>query len=162
MFQRKLIQRKLFRRKFIVVLVLALSLATLAQQKKRLLNLNEDGVAVQGYDVVAFFTDNKPVKGNVEFQSLFNGARYYFANADHKKLFDASPAKYEPQFGGFCAYAVSQGYTAKIDVDAFQIVDGRLILQYNKDIREKFNLDTPGNLKKAEKNWPEIVEKKGK
>ena len=87
---------------------------------------------------------------------------YYFASADHQALFDASPAKYVPQFGGFCAYGVSKGSAVEIDPTAFQIVDGRLLLQYSHGILEKFNKDTVGNLKKADANWGALVEKKGK
>jgi YHS domain-containing protein len=102
------------------------------------------------------------VKGDSKFQSADNGTTYYFASAEHKAAFDKEPAKYEPQFGGFCAYAVSQGHTAPISPDAFQIVSGRLLLQYDLGIREKFNKDTAGNLSKADANWPGIVEKQGK
>jgi hypothetical protein len=77
-------------------------------------------------------------------------------------LFEADPKKYEPQFGGFCAYAASKGYTAKIEPDAFQVLNGRLLLQYDTDVRNLFNKDPQGNLKKADQNWPGIVEKKGK
>lgn len=127
-----------------------------------LLNVDSKGIAIKGYDPVAFFTDNKPVKGDPAIQSTYAGATYRFASTDHKKMFDANPSKYEPQFGGFCAWAVSQGYTASIDPNAFQIVDGRLILQYSPGVRNDFNKDTAGNLSKADANWPGIVKKKGK
>ena len=84
-----------------------------------------DGVALDGHDAVAFFTQNKPVKGKAEIQSIYRGARYYFATVDNKKLFDAEPAKYEPQFGGYCAYGVSKGGLYPVELDAFQIVNGR-------------------------------------
>ena len=131
-------------------------------QNKTLLNLDKQGVAIQGYDPVAFFTQNRPVKGRPEFESKYNGARYLFASAEDKSTFDANPAKYEPQFGGFCAYAASQNHTAPVKIEAFQIVNGRLLMQYDLDIREKFNKDTQGNLQKADKNWPGIVQKEGK
>ncbi|MGB8464443.1 MAG: YHS domain-containing (seleno)protein, partial [Terrimicrobiaceae bacterium] len=79
----------------------------------------------------------------------------------NKAAFDADPANYEPQFGGFCAWAVSRGYTAPVDPDAFQIVNGRLLLQYSPSVRKDFAKDVEGNLKKADANWPSIVEKKG-
>ena len=131
-------------------------------QNKTLLNLDKQGIAIQGYDPVAFFTQNRPVKGRPEFESKYNGARYLFASAEDKSTFDANPAKYEPQFGGFCAYAASQNHTAPVKIEAFQIVNGRLLMQYDLDIREKFNKDTQGNLQKADKNWPGIVQKEGK
>ena len=131
-------------------------------QTKTLLNLDKTGVAIQGYDPVAFFTENKPVKGKPEFPARHNGALYYFASKAHRELFQSDPAKYEPVFGGYCAYGVSKGKLVEIDVEAFQIVNGRLLLQYSKGVRDDFNKDTKGNLAKAEANWPGLVEKKGK
>jgi YHS domain-containing protein len=145
----------------LLLLVLGLALPAFAQTKT-LLNLDKAGVAIQGYDPVAFFTDNKPVKGKEEFPARHNGALYYFASKEHRDLFKADPAKYEPAFGGYCAYGVSRNKLVEIDVQAFQIVDGRLLLQYSKGVRDDFNKDTKGSLGKAEANWPTLVEKKGK
>jgi YHS domain-containing protein len=129
---------------------------------KTLLNVDKNGVGIKGHDPVAYFIENKAVKGTAQFQSDLNGVTYYFASAQNKATFDANPAKYEPQFGGFCAWAVSRGYTAPIDPNAFQIVNGRLLLQYSLGVRKDFNQDAVGNLRKADANWPAIVEKKGK
>src|SRR5215471_2666079 len=147
--------------KFLMCAVAMVALPLLAQDKT-LLNLDKNGLSIQGYDPVAFFTDSKPVKGKPEFLLRHNGALYYFASKEHRDLFKADPAKYEPAFGGFCAYGVSRNKLVEIDVDAFQIVNGRLLLQYSKGIRDDFNKDTKGNLSKAEANWPVLVEKKGK
>ncbi len=144
------------------LLLTAACFVTQFANAKDLLNLDRKGVAVQGYDVVAFFTDGKPAKGSASFTTAHRGATYQFASAEHKAAFDANPAKYEPQFGGYCAYGVSRGKLVEIDVDAFQIVDGRLLLQYSKGVRNDFNKDAAGNLKKAESNWPVLLEKKGK
>jgi YHS domain-containing protein len=149
-------------KKIILSLILAgLALPVLAQTKT-LLNLDSTGVAIQGYDPVAFFTDNKPVKGDPKFVSKRDGAIYLFASKDHKDLFNANPAKYEPVFGGYCAYGVSRNKLVEIDVDAFQIVDGKLLLQYSKGVRDTFNEDAKGNLTKATANWAGLLEKKGK
>ena len=129
---------------------------------KELKNLDKNGVAIQSYDPVAFFTDNRPVKGSSQFQSEYRGAKYYFATAEHKAAFDNDPAKYEPQFGGYCAYGASQGHPAPIKIEAWQIVNGRLLMQYDLGIKDKFNKDRQGNLHKADQNWPGIVEKYGK
>jgi len=145
----------------LLLLTLGLTLPGSAQTKT-LLNLDKTGVAIQGYDPVAFFTDNKPVKGKPEFPAQHNGALYYFASKEHRELFTGDPAKYEPVFGGYCAYGVSKGKLVEIDVSAFQIVNGRLLLQYSKGVRDDFNKDGKGNLAKAEANWPGLVEKKGK
>ncbi|HWR14711.1 MAG TPA: YHS domain-containing (seleno)protein [Terriglobales bacterium] len=149
-------------RKTTVLLTLVLALTVSAMAQKKLINVDKNGLALQGYDPVAYFTVNQPLKGSPSFQSQYNGATYYFFSAANKAAFDANPAKYEPQFGGFCAYAVSQGHTAKIEPDAFKIQDGRLLLQYDKSVREKFNKDANGNLKRADQNWPGLVEKNGK
>ena len=141
------------------LLLFAIPLA--AQSGKVLQNLDKNGVAIQGYDPVAFFTQNKPVLGNSQFQSSYKGAKYYFASAEDKATFDANPDKYVPQFGGFCAYGVSRGHLAPIKVEAFQIVNGRLLLQYDLDVKSDFNKDQSGNLTKADENWPGLVQKKG-
>ena len=149
--------------KKLLLLLLTLGLALPAfAQTKTLLNLDKAGVAIQGYDPVAFFTDNKPVRGKSEFPARHNGALYYFVSKEHRDLFKGDPAKYEPAFGGYCAYGLSKSKLVEIDVDAFQIVNGRLLLQYSKGVRDDFNKDTKGNLAKAEANWPGLVEKKGK
>ena len=148
-------------RKFTALLFLVLATPLLAQTKS-LLNLDKKGLALQGYDPVAFFTQNKPVMGQPEFKSTDHGATYYFASAENKALFDKEPAKYEPAFGGFCAYGVSRNKLVEIDPAAFQVVDGRLLLQYSKSVRNDFNKDTNGNLAKADGNWPGLVERKGK
>ncbi len=144
-----------------LIIAVLIALAPFALGKD-LVNTDRSGVGIKGYDPVAYFTDNKAVKGDPKFQSSANGVIYYFATAEHKAAFDANPAKYEPQFGGFCAWAVSQGYSASIDPNAFQIVDGRLLLQYSLGVRKDFSKDSAGNLKKADTNWPSLVEKKGK
>jgi YHS domain-containing protein len=149
------------KRFLLAFLFLVLALPALAQSKS-LLNLDKAGVAIQGYDPVAFFTDHKPVKGKPELVVRHNGAVYHFASREHRDQFKAEPSKYEPVFGGYCAYGVSRNKLVEIDVDAFQIVDGRLLLQYSKGVRDDFNKDAKGNLTKAEANWPGLVEKKGK
>lgn len=131
-------------------------------EAKELLNTTWTGAAVKGYDPVAYFTDNKAVEGSSDFKSELNGATYYFASIEHKDLFDADPAKYLPQFGGYCAYGVSINKAVNIDPTAFQVIDGKLYLQYSKDILAKFNQDQAGNLQKAQSNWPALVESQGK
>lgn len=148
-------------KKLFLVFCFFLGLPLLAQSAKSFRNLDKDGLALQGYDPVAFFTQNKPVKGTPEFQSNDHGAKYFFASAEDKSTFDANPSKYEPQFGGFCAYGVSRGHAAPVKIDAFQIVNGRLLMQYDLGVKDDFNKDAQGNLAKADKNWPSLVEKKG-
>lgn len=149
-------------KRFLVSVVLALSATVAFAQSKTLLNLDKSGLAIQGYDPVAFFGDSKPVKGKAELGLRHNGALYYFATKENRAAFKADPAKYEPAFGGYCAYGVSRGKLVEIDPDAFQIVDGKLLLQYSKGVRGDFNKDVKGNLANANANWPTLVEKKGK
>jgi YHS domain-containing protein len=122
---------------------------------------NKDGAAVLGYDAVAYFTDNKAVKGNPKFESEFEGARYYFASTEHKKLFDANPAKYAPAYGGYCGYAASIDRLSLISPEWFQIIDGKLILQHNKKAYDKFNATLKENVVKADQNWPGLVVRNG-
>lgn len=147
--------------KMLFLLLLMLSSIPAFAQTKTLLNLDKNGIAIRGYDPVAFFTQNQPVKGRSEFESKYNGARYLFASAEDKAMFDANPAKYEPQFGGFCAYGASQGHTAPIKIEAWQIVNGRLLMQYDLGVKKDFNKDQQGNLQKADRNWPGVVAKEG-
>jgi YHS domain-containing protein len=149
-------------KRFFLLAIAFLAALSANAQTKSLLNLDKNGVAIQGYDPVAFFTVGKPVLGKPELASTFNHATYHFATADDKSMFDKDPAKYEPAFGGYCAYGVSRNHLVPIDVEAFQIVDSRLIMQYSKGVRDTFNKDRAGNLSKAEANWPGLVESKGK
>jgi YHS domain-containing protein len=122
-------------------------------------NKTSDGVAIKGYDSVAYFTDRKPVKGSKAFEYVWMGAKWRFSTAGHKDLFIKDPDKYAPKYGGYCAYAVSQGTTADIDPDAWNIVDGRLYLNLSKRIKDKWSKDIPGYIKKADEKWPKILKK---
>jgi YHS domain-containing protein len=115
------------------------------------------GGAIAGYDPVAYFTDGKPIKGAKNHSAEWKGATWHFASADNKAKFEADPAKYAPQYGGFCAWAVSQGYTAKIDPVAWHIEDGKLYLNYNKSVQKRWTGDIPGNISKGDTNWPGIM-----
>ena len=121
---------------------------------------NKDGATILGYDAVAYFTDSKAVKGNPKFQSEYEGAKYYFASVDHKKLFDASPVKYAPAYGGYCGYAASIGKVRPANPLLWSIVDGQLIVQHTKGAVELWDKDVAGNKAKADKLWPRLVEVK--
>jgi YHS domain-containing protein len=114
------------------------------------------GLAIRGYDPVAYHTENKPVKGAADFESVWKGAVWRFASAENKAKFDTDPEQYAPAYGGYCAYAVAYGSTAKTEPDAFSIVDGKLYLNFDKRIQSKWEADIPGFLKKSEQNWPGI------
>lgn len=125
----------------------------------RLVNVDKDGRAVLGHDVVAYWTDARPVKGDERFQSRFHGATYLFASAEHKRAFDAEPARYEPQFGGYCGYAASIDKLSPISPEYWELLDGRLVLQHNQKAWDLWHEDVPGNLVKADANWPGLVER---
>lgn len=116
-----------------------------------------DGVAIGGYDPVAYFTEQKPVKGSPEFQSVHRSSTFQFSSAAHRDVFVAEPDTYAPQYGGFCAYGMAKGYKAKIDAASFTIVDGKLYLNYNDTVRAQWLSDVPGYVRKAESNWPAVM-----
>jgi len=113
-------------------------------------------VAIEGTDPVAYFTQGKPVEGKKDFSTKWNGATWRFATADNLAKFESNPSQYAPQYGGYCAWAVSQGYTASIDPEAWRIVDGKLYLNYSKNVQQTWQQDIPGNIAKANGNWPKI------
>ena len=113
-------------------------------------------VAIEGTDPVAYFTESKPVEGSKKFTHEWDGVNWRFASAKNRDLFKADPAKYVPQFGGWCAYAVSRGYTASIEPEAWSIVDGKLYLNYSLSVRKQWQADVPGNIRKGIENWPRV------
>lgn len=122
-----------------------------------LTNIDSKGVILEGYDPVAYFTDSKPVIGNRDITSKYDGAIYWFSSTAHKYKFDMEPQKYAPQYGAFCGYAVSIGKLRPVDPKIFQIENGRLILQHTQEAYDLFNEDLKGNIVKADANWPGIV-----
>lgn len=116
----------------------------------------EDSLAIHGYDPVAYFTEGKPVEGKAEFSHSYEGAEWRFATAANRDAFAADPARYAPQYGGYCAWAVSEGYTASTDPDAWRIEGGKLYLNYSLSVQEQWEEDIPGNIAKADTNWPDL------
>ena len=139
---------------------LLIILATSVAIASEVVNVDKNGLALQGYDPVAYFTDHKPVKGDPNLTASYKGATYQFASAEHQKAFKDNPAKYEPQFGGFCGYAASINKLAPIEVDYFQVLHDRLILQHNEKAWKLWHEDVEGNLKKADANWPTLSQEK--
>lgn len=117
---------------------------------------NWRGLALSGYDPVAYFTDAKPVAGSSSFELEWQGATWRFASAEHLAAFRADPTRYAPQYGGYCAWAVANGHTASSDPEAWRIVDGKLYLNYSRAIQEKWQTDVPGNIRRADGHWPEL------
>jgi hypothetical protein len=136
-----------------VLLTIFLVVQMNAQQKQV---FSKNNIAVNGYDVVAYFTQSKPVKGNEEYIVNWKENKWLFSTAEHAALFKANPGKYAPQFGGYCAYGCSRGYKAKTDPDAWSIVKGKLYLNYNLQVRETWSKDVESYIKKAETAWDAI------
>lgn len=116
-------------------------------------------LALSGYDPVAYFTQGKPVKGSAQFTTSWNGADWQFASAADLAAFKANPAKYAPQYGGYCAWAVSQGYTASGDPEVWKVVGDKLYVNYNAEVGAKWSKNIPGFIAAANANWPKIVAK---
>jgi YHS domain-containing protein len=114
------------------------------------------GIAIEGTDPLAYFTEGRPVEGSSAFEHEWMGATWRFASAENRDRFAANPEKYAPQYGGYCAWAVARGYTAKIDPEAWRIVDGKLYLNYSKDVQTQWSADIPGNITKGDANWPKL------
>ena len=136
-----------------------LSVAAAAAHAAGESNLDSSGLALKGYDPVAYFTEKKPLKGKVEFTAQHEGATYRFASAANRDAFAAAPQKYAPQYGGYCAFGVAGGYKAPIEPDAWTVVDGKLYLNYNRSVRSKWSSDIPGFVRKADANWPTVSAK---
>ena len=116
------------------------------------------GGAIRGYDPVAYFTEGRPVEGKSAHRHEWMGATWSFASEENQAAFEAEPEKFAPRYGGYCAWAVSQGYTASIDPDAWRIVDGALYLNYSLGVQKRWEGDIPGNIAKADVNWPRLLE----
>jgi YHS domain-containing protein len=117
-------------------------------------NRDGRGIALKGYDAVAYFQQNRPVKGSSEFSFKWMEATWLFSSVQNRDEFAADPQHYAPQYGGYCSYAVSQGHTAPIDPEAWRIVDGKLYLNYSKGVQKTWEKDAGGYIQKANQNWP--------
>lgn len=115
------------------------------------------GKAIRGYDPVAYFTQKKPVKGSDKFTYKWKGATWYFASARHLNMFKRNPNRYAPQYGGYCAYGVAQGYAVKIEADQWAVVNGKLYLNYDRGVQSRWKKDVPGYIKEANKRWPAVL-----
>lgn len=142
--------------KWLLILALMSNLSLKAQTSATFI---ESGKAIRGYDPVAYFTQSKAVKGNDKLVYHWNNASWYFSSAENLELFKAHPEKYAPQYGGYCAYGLSNGYKAPTSADAWTIEKGKLYLNYNLKVREEWNKDRQQRIEKADRNWPEVKDK---
>jgi len=115
------------------------------------------GAAVRGYDVVAYVAEGKPVKGSAAYKAEYKGSTFHFSSAANRDAFAADPAKFAPQYGGFCAFGVAGGYKAAIDPAAFTVTAGRLYLNHSLGVQRQWSADIPGFIGKADRNWPAVM-----
>lgn len=140
-------------------MALSVALATSAIAGGVDVNASNTGLALQGYDPVAYFTDGAPTKGNYKITAAHDGATYRFASEEHKAAFEADPEAYLPQYGGFCAFGTAMGIKVDGDPHVWRIVDDELFLNISKDVQEKWVSDIPGYVEKADTNWDDIADK---
>ena len=119
-------------------------------------NKGEDGVAVKGYDVVAYFDQKKPIKGDPKYSYEYNGAKYNFVSSGHLAVFAKSPEAYLPQYGGYCAVGTSMGHKADIDPESWAVIDNKLYLNSSKGAQKLFDKDPNAAIKRADQNWAKL------
>ncbi len=135
---------------------LLFTLAFLAPSAASARIFTERGLALRGTDVVAYFTEGRLQRGRPEHAVEWEGARWLFASAANRARFLADPAAHAPAYGGFCAWAVAQGYTAPTDPAAWRVVEGRLFLNYSQAIKRRWERDIPGLIVAGDANWPRL------
>lgn len=124
------------------------------------LNADASGMALRGYDAVAYFAVDSAVKGDAKYSYVWNGAKWLFSSEENMNKFMADPEAYAPQFGGYCAYAVSEGYTADADPEAWKVVAGKLYLNYNRDVQKTWEKNEAERIENGKKNWNQFKTKK--
>ncbi|WP_375227334.1 YHS domain-containing (seleno)protein [Roseobacter sp. S98] len=133
-----------------------LAVATTALAAGPELNASSTGLALQGYDPVAYFTQGEATKGSYKITTIHNDATYWFSSEEHKATFEANPDAYVPEYGGYCAFGAAMGFKFDGDPHHWKIVDGELYLNLSKDIQERWSTDIPGFIQQADNNWETI------
>ena len=139
----------------IVLLFLALMAPAAAGEA---INTTDENIAIKGYDTVAYFVENRPMKGKPEFEHVWQGARWQFATPEHRDMFATDPVRYAPRYGGFCSGGMSLGVKATINPEAWAIIDGRLYLAFSERTMKRFTSDVDANIAKADANWKGLGE----
>ena len=155
------------RRRFLGLVLLGAGAATVADtvfsprpahaRKPEIYQGLVSGVGAGGYDVVAYFTESEAVKGKAAHVHRWKDANWHFATPENRDRFAANPSRYAPQYGGHCAWAAAEGYTAKGDPRNWDVVNGKLYLNFNSRIQRRWQRDVPGNIARADANWPGIL-----
>jgi hypothetical protein len=149
----------LTRRSFVLAAFAAPAAATLARPAFAMTPevFAVDGLAIRGYDPVAYFKDRTDVEGSPEFSIMWKGAEWRFTNAENLADFEADPDRWAPQYGGYCAFAVAKGYTAKTEANAWSIHNDKLYLNFSRAVRARWALNKDGFIKDADANWPNVL-----
>jgi len=142
----------------IAVLTFLFGVLQLHGQAKPKISVDANGLGLRGYDPVAYFTEGKPMKGDPQFSSSYGGATYEFKSAENKTAFDKEPAKYLPQYGGYCAMAMTMGKLEDADPNFFVVHEGKLLVQRNEKAHMMFMKDPSGNHQKADQQWAKLQE----
>jgi YHS domain-containing protein len=137
-------------------IALAAAMVPLAAQSAGPTNVDARGVAIRGHDAVAYFVDGKAVAGQSERSVTVGSVTYWFSSDENQRLFKSDPSKYQPQYGGYCAYGVAQGVKPDIDPAAFSIVDGKLYLNLSHAVQKRWQADIPGFVDRANQNWTSL------
>lgn len=145
----------------LAMLVTSMGLASAAEPvntlEKALFGYKPNGIAIRGYDTVAYFTQGKPVMGDSAYATQWMGATWQFASQEHLSSFEENPERFAPQYGGYCAYGVAQGYLVKIEPEQWTIVDDKLYLNFDKEVQGKWQEDKGGFIAKADENIGELL-----
>jgi YHS domain-containing protein len=145
------------KRLILMLTIMFISVVSYAQRGE--IFSNKKG-AINGYDAVAYFKESKSIKGDTQLNYQWKDANWYFSSKENSETFKENPEKYVPQYGGYCAYGTSEGYKAPTQPDAWTIVDGKLYLNYNKEVKVLWNKNQSELIKKADVNWGELKGKK--
>ena len=139
---------------FGIIVLLLIGLSSTFSQKAEIFSTN--GKAIRGYDVVAFFSESKPVLGNENFSYTWKETTWLFSSRENLELFKTNPEKYVPQYGGYCAYGMSGGYKAPTVIETWKILNGKLYFNYSLKVQELWNKDQSGYIQKADSNWEKV------
>jgi YHS domain-containing protein len=131
--------------------------AAAAESAPTIYTESSSGLAIRGTDPVAYFTKGKAVQGDSQYETKWQGATWRFASAENQKLFESDPDAYAPQYGGYCAKALSEGNVVSIDPEAWKIVDGKLYLNYSPEVQKQWLQDIEGNIELADSKWPDVL-----
>jgi hypothetical protein len=142
---------------FILCLIVMHSALVNTAESIELVATESSGVAIKGYDTVAYFTEGKAIKGNPEFTYTWHDAQWQFANAHRRDLFAADPERYAPQFGGFCSNALTVGKVVAADPEQWTIVDGKLYIKYNSSSRDRWRDNKAAKIEQANETWAKYL-----